>query len=95
MDANLKNRIETALRKACPEDPSARISLEDVPPDKIAGYILSDSFAESSPSERQELIWKQLDDELSPSERTKIVFIVTDTPEEFEAIRNAPAATGS
>lgn len=95
MHATLKSRIETALRRACPSDPNVRIGLEDVPPDHIAGYILSDTFAESSPSERQELIWNELDAELSPSERTKIVFIVTDTPEEFDAIRNAPAATGS
>jgi hypothetical protein len=92
MDANLRTRIERALLKACPDDPTARINLEDVPPDKIAGYVLSTTFEKWSPSERQELIWKELDDSLSAAERTRIVFIVTDTPDEFEAIRNA--ATG-
>ncbi|MCK6533490.1 MAG: virulence RhuM family protein [Polyangiaceae bacterium] len=61
MDANLRTRIEQALLKACPDDPTARINLEDVPPDKIAGYVLSTTFEKWSPSERQELIWKEVE----------------------------------
>jgi hypothetical protein len=32
---------------------------------------------------------KYLDAHLSPFERTRVVFIVTDTPEEYEALKKA------
>jgi hypothetical protein len=91
MGPNLKEKVERALRKACENDPQAVIELEDVPPDKIAGRVLSASFGSLSPSERQDRIWMQLDDALDKQERTKIVFIVTDTPEEWRVLHEAAA----
>jgi hypothetical protein len=76
------------------DDPEARVTLEDVPPDKLAGTVLSGSFAPLSPSERQERIWHEIDLALSPSERTRVVFVVADTPQEYEAIRDAKQAAG-
>jgi hypothetical protein len=38
---------------------------------------------------RQDRIWKHLGDALDPQERTKIVFIVTDTPEEWRVLHEA------
>jgi hypothetical protein len=89
MAQSLKEKVAEALKEAVGAD--ARIELEDAPGDKVGGLLLSGSFANQSASERQDRIWKHLDAHLSPFERTRIVFIVTDTPEEYEALR---AATG-
>lgn len=86
IDPNLRAKVEHALRSARQPDPAPVIELEDVPPDKVAGQVLSDSFRSMSPSERQDRIWLYLDQALTPAERTKISFIVTDTPKEHEAL---------
>lgn len=87
MAKSLKDKVEEALKEAVGED--ARIELEDVAPDKVGGLVLSDSFAKQTPTERQDHIWKSLDQHLSAFERTRIVFIVTDTPEEYDALKKA------
>ncbi len=87
MAKSLKEKVTEALVEAVGED--ARIELEDVAPDKVGGLVLSGSFATQSPSERQDHIWRHLDLHLSPFERTRVVFIVTDTPEEYEALKTA------
>lgn len=89
MAKSLKDKVAEALKEAVGED--ARIELEDVPGDKVGGLVLSGSFAGQSASDRQDHIWKHLDAHLSPFERTRVVFIVTDTPEEYETLK---AATG-
>jgi hypothetical protein len=87
MAQSLKDKVADALKEAVGAD--ARIELEDVPDGKVGGLVLSGSFANQSPSERQDRIWKHLDARLSPFERTRVVFIVTDTPAEYEALRKA------
>lgn len=87
MAKSLKDKVTEALKEAVGE--GARIELEDVPGEKVGGLVLSGSFASQSPSERQDHIWKHLDARLSTIERTRIVFIVTDTPEEYEALKTA------
>ena len=87
MAKSLKDRVADALKDAVGE--SARIELDDVPGGKIAGVVLSGFFAGQSASERQDHIWKHLDESLTPFERTRIVFIVTDTPEEYEVLKTA------
>jgi hypothetical protein len=87
MAKSLKDKIMEALEEAVGE--GARIELEDVPGEKVGGLVLSGSFASQSPSERQDHIWKHLDAHLAPFERTRIVFIVTDTPEEYDALKTA------
>jgi hypothetical protein len=67
----------------------AHLELEDVSGDKIQGLVLSDAFASQSASERQDHIWKYLDADLSQFERTRIVFIVTDTPAEYAELKKA------
>jgi len=94
MDQQLKDRVQQALLAACKDDPKATVSLEDIPPDKVSGTVLSASFEPLSPTERQERIWEELDRALSPAERTRVVFIVADTPEEYAAIREANQAIG-
>ena len=89
MAKSLKEKVTDALTEAVGE--GARIELEDMPGDKVGGLVLSRSFASQSPSERQDHIWKHLDEHLSRFERTRVVFIVTDTPEEYEALKTATA----
>jgi len=84
---DLKGKVERALRRALGK--KADIRLEIVPPDRIGGTVLSASFETESPSERQDRIWKSLDAHLTREERGRIVFIVTDTPVEYEALRRA------
>jgi hypothetical protein len=87
MAKSLKDKVADALKEAVGD--GARIELEDVPGDKVGGLVLSSSFANQSASERQDHIWKYLDSHLSPFERTRVVFIVADTPEEYEALKTA------
>jgi hypothetical protein len=87
MAKSLKDKVTDALKEAV--GAQARIELEDAPGDKVGGLVLSGSFARQSPSERQDHIWKHLDAHLTPFERTRVVFIVTDTPEEYEALKKA------
>jgi hypothetical protein len=87
MAKSLKDKVVDALEEAVGKD--ALVELEEAPGDKVGGLVLSGSFASQSPSERQDHIWKHLDAHLSPFERARIVFIVTDTPEEYEALKKA------
>lgn len=87
MAKSLKDKVTDALKEAVGED--ARIELDDVPDGKVGGLVLSGSFAGRSPSERQDHIWKYLDARLDAFERARVVFIVTDTPEEYEALKKA------
>lgn len=86
MEKSLKDKVVDALTEAAGSD--ARIQLDDAE-DKVSGLVLSGSFASQSPDERQDRIWKHLEAHLTPFERTRIVFIVTDTPEEYEALKKA------
>jgi hypothetical protein len=87
MAKSLKDKVTEALIEAVGSD--ARIELEDVEHDRVGGIVLSGSFATQSPTQRQDHIWKSLDHHLDVSERARVVFIVTDTPEEYEALREA------
>jgi hypothetical protein len=89
MAKSLKDKVADVLKEAVGEP--AHIELEDVAGDRVQGLVLSGSFASQSASERQDHIWKHLDAHLTPFERARIVFIVTDTPEEYETLK---AATG-
>jgi hypothetical protein len=87
MARSLKEKVAEALQNAT--GPDAVIELEDAPNEKVGGIVLSTSFASQSPSERQDHIWKYLDAQLTPFERTRVVFIVTDTPDEYAALKMA------
>ncbi len=85
-DLKLKEKVEQALRQACENDQHVEIRLDDVEPDRVAGLVLSVAFEPLSPTERQDLIWSFLDKALDPYERTRISFIVTDTPQEYAVL---------
>jgi len=94
MESELKQKIDMALKLACKDDSNPRIELDDVAPDRVAGVVLSTVFAPLSPHERQDLIWDELDKALTSHERTRITFILTDTPEEYRLLTQARAAGG-
>jgi hypothetical protein len=89
MAKSLKDKVTDALKEAVGAD--ARIELEDAPGNEIGGLVLSGSFATKSFGERQDLIWRHLDAHLNTNERSRVVFIVTDTPDEHEALKRANA----
>lgn len=86
MEKSLKEKVEEALRAAVPDASTVELNVED---GKVGGLVLSGLFASMSPSARQDLIWEQLDKSLNTFERTRVVFIVTDTPKEYEALKKA------
>ncbi|MGE0324441.1 MAG: hypothetical protein AB7K71_11125 [Polyangiaceae bacterium] len=86
MEKPLREKVEEALREAVGED--AKIVLDE-DTGQVGGFVLSGSFAPLSPSARQDLIWDKLDLRLTPFERTRITFIITDTPEEYAALEDA------
>jgi hypothetical protein len=88
MEKPLIEKVGEALAEACKPDPQPEIQLESVEPGKVTGLVLSTAFIGMSPSDRQELIWKSLDKSLSPGERTRIIFIVADTPQEHAALQD-------
>ena len=87
IDPSLIAKVEAALRTAMREgkDLAPSIRLEEAA-GRVAGHVLSDSLGALSPSARQDLIWKHLDAALTPYERTRISFIVTDTPDEHRVL---------
>jgi hypothetical protein len=93
MAKSLIQKVQEALEDACKSDLQADIKLEPVQPDKVAGMVISKSFAGQTPSERQAQIWRYLDAQLSPYERTRVVFIVADTPEEHAALQESRHAS--
>ncbi len=78
--------MTAALVAACKPDEHPVIQLDDAG-NRIAGLIVSGSFAGQSPHERQDRIWHHLDESLSAYERTLISFIVTETPEEHRVLK--------
>jgi len=83
----LKDKIVNALTAATGSN--ATVVIDEVEGGRYAGYVLWPGFANVSPSDRQDRIWEQLDADLSRAERTKISFIITDTAEEYDSIRQA------
>jgi acid stress-induced BolA-like protein IbaG/YrbA len=86
MAATIKPKVQQALQTLIVE-PSAgdKLELEDVPPNKVAGTLISSKFEGLTHAQRQDLIWDELDAALDTYERTRVVIILAHTPEEYEA----------
>jgi hypothetical protein len=82
----LKKKIANALRKACLPDRTPAIELETTAVNRVGGLVISKRFARMTPTERQDLIWRHLDQVLTPQEARRVSFIVTDTKEEHDAL---------
>ena len=85
-------KVREALAEACKPDSQPVIELDSVDPGKVAGLVLSTIFVGMSPSDRQARLWKSLDESLNPYERTRIIFIVADTPQEHAALQETRQA---
>ena len=58
------------------------LDLEAAPNGKVAGFIISRTFAGKSQIERQNMIWDYLDNRLDRERMLHIVSLVTVTPDE-------------
>ena len=94
MDAGLKEKIVAAVRQACLPDEEPDIRLEDTSDKHLGGVVLSKVFEGLAPAQRQDLVWDKLDAALSPYERTLISFLLTETPDEYEVVRQYPTLDG-
>lgn len=84
---SLRAKVEDALRPLLGVAPSDKLELEDVSPNKVGGTLVASKFRGLTHAERQDLIWDALDAALTPHERTRIVIIVANTPEEHKVLR--------
>jgi acid stress-induced BolA-like protein IbaG/YrbA len=60
------------------------IWLEETESGNLGGYVVSRFFEGRSQMDRQEWLWKQLSDRLSPETLHRVVSILTMTPAEIE-----------
>jgi hypothetical protein len=91
MGPELKEKIVAALKAAClPDDETPDIRLEATSDSHVGGVVLSKAFEDLDPAQRQDRIWQRLDAALSPYERTLISFLLTQTPDEYEVVRQYP-----
>lgn len=79
----LRSKVESALKKFVDDPEVDRLVLDDdVPPGKVAGTLISTQFEGKPSTERQDLIWDELDAVLDTLERSRVVIILAQTPEE-------------
>ena len=90
MGPELKEKIIAALKAACLPDEAPDIRLDATSEKHVGGVVLSKVFEELDPAQRQDRIWQRLDAALSPHERTLISFLLTETPDEYEVVRQYP-----
>lgn len=91
MDERVRTKTVEALKLACLPDDRPEILLDEAGGERIGGAVISTRFERMTPSERQDLIWARLDEALSPYDRTLISFLLTETPNEYEAVRQFPS----
>jgi stress-induced morphogen len=84
-DAQLKKKIRDALRGAYFKDPDDLVDVSDGPDDSIHVVIVSRKFDGRRMSEKNDLIWSVLVQELRPEEWGKVSLSVGASPEEIKA----------
>jgi hypothetical protein len=87
MPKSVKDKVVAALMEATGSN--ATIRFDDRLDGMIGGLVLSDSFAGQPIAKRQRDIRKYLEAHLNVFERTRLVFIATETPEEHDALNKA------
>jgi acid stress-induced BolA-like protein IbaG/YrbA len=80
---NIRTKIEKILIKS--GFSKDELNLEDVNVNKVAGFVVSEKFADMPDMERQDYIWSIFDEKLAVEDRLKIVAIITLSPDEVEA----------
>jgi len=90
MAETIREKVERALGVFVADRARGdRVELEDVPPNKVGGVVISSRFEGMPLSERQDEIWRELDKALTPLERTQVVLILADTPEEYRILKES------
>jgi acid stress-induced BolA-like protein IbaG/YrbA len=80
-----KDELLTALSEPESGLEAPRLDIGDNPDDKIAGFLISNTFRGMPQLDRQNLVWNYLEKRLQPEQLDKIVTLVTLTPLEAEA----------
>jgi acid stress-induced BolA-like protein IbaG/YrbA len=55
--------------------------------ERVKGFLVSESFANTDDADRQDELWDILEDNFSPSEQRRVLSILAFTPEEYRAYR--------
>ena len=80
----LKEKLVTLISNPESKIENPEFDLEEMPGDKVGGFIISATFVGKSQIERQNLVWDYLDDNLDKEQILHIVSLVTVTPDEAE-----------
>ncbi len=78
----LKDKLISVINES--ELINVDIQLEQSPGKKVGGYITSTTFEGMPQIERQNMLWAHLEGSLNEQERSKIVAILTLTPDEVK-----------
>ena len=85
----LKSKVKAALDRFVTDTSVEAIELEDVPPGKVAGTLVSKQFEGKPTPARQDLVWDALDAALDEYERTRVVIVLAETPEEHQLYKDS------
>ena len=85
----LRDRIEEIIKEAFGNGRTG-VELDELATNRIAGFVTSTVFKGKDDPERQETLWRVLQDavasgKITEEELTRVSFIITLTPEEDEA----------
>jgi hypothetical protein len=84
-DASLKDKIGTVLKKGYFKDPDDLVDVSDGLDDNVHLVIVSRKFDGRRMQEKEDLIWSQLIEKLSPDEWGKVSLSIGVSPEEIKA----------
>ena len=84
-EAQLKQKIRNAMRKAFFNDPDDLVDVSDGPDDSIHLVVVSRKFDGRRMKDKNDLIWSVLVRNLQPEEWGKVSLSVGTSPEEIKA----------
>jgi len=84
-DQQLKQKIFEVLKKGYFKDPGDLVDVSDGPDDNVHLVIVSRKFDGRRMKEKNDLIWAELTQNLSPDEWGRISLSIGTSPEEIKA----------
>ena len=81
MGEDFLDKLKTVLREIGYSDDELHLEVTDS--GKVGGHIVSEAFRGESQMNRQNQLWDELTERLTPTELTKIVALLTVTPAEI------------
>jgi len=79
---DIREELEKIILQLGLDNP--KLELELTPTGRIGGFIISDSFLGKSQIERQNMLWDKLDNILDEEINSKVIGLLTMTPDEVE-----------